>query len=561
MNKLTLRPYQQEVVDEIMKSWGRKETPYANVMVGLGKTVIAAEIINRVMRKSKRILVLAPRKELVEQNFIEAFNYVDNPSDIGICCGQLGKYQINRQCVIAMPSSFVSRRTAAGFFDAIFADECHRWKIDGDDEKISTYNKIYKSLKRINPNIYVAGATGTGYRLDQGELFQESYKGKPVWTHKVYDTSVYPGIASLIADNYLSHIETLNTDVKVDLSGVRISGTDYNKDDIGVKFDKICADAVEAMREHFSRHDIDTAIIFASNLTNAKNILECWGDNSTMRLVHGGMGKVERENAIEWIKNGKGNRYIVNVDILAEGFNVKHLLCCVLFRATKSPGLLVQMVGRIIRPHDSKERSFLIDFGTNCERLGNIDNIIIPKPKMKGGGDMPMKLCGVPECCEPNILSAKVCIKCGAKFISVDESGLYQMVTREQALRAKLEDSTKTYPVTRIVYDVHTKDGSPDMIKMKFVDEDSKVIHSHYLMFNHKGFARDNSLRFFMRLFKRPSDYYKLGTAGITTESALLILQQHAEKFIKPITEVTLLPKGRFNEIKAITFIEEQEED
>ena len=86
---------------------------------------------------------------------------------------------------------------------------------------------------------------------------------------------------------------------------------------------------------------------------------------------------------------------------------MKQLQCFVLLSVTKSPGLLVQMVGRIIRPHEDKSCVYLLDYGTNCERLGNIDNIIVPKVKAKRG-DAPKKLCLVPGCGEINLLSANV---------------------------------------------------------------------------------------------------------------------------------------------------------
>jgi len=121
------------------------------------------------------------------------------------------------------------------------------------------------------------------------------------------------------------------------------------------------------------------------------------------------------------------------VDILAEGFDYKALQCVVLLRATTSPGLLVQFVGRIFRPHEDKEHGFLIDYGTNLSRLtnGGIEEIIVPKVKKKKS-EAPKKQCiaildetivfeGLTyrkgdECAYPNILSAKRCKVCGSEF-------------------------------------------------------------------------------------------------------------------------------------------------
>jgi len=574
----TLRYYQSDAEQSIINAWNSKSgiVPYVSVMTGLGKSLIMASITNKALNKGKRILQLVPRKELVEQNYLEAFNFCDNKTDIGICCGQLNKNQAGRKAVIAMASSFLSKRSTSGSFDVVLIDECHLVKIDGKDEKISTYNKILKSLFRINPNMLVAGLTGTGYRLDQGMLHEKSHKGEPLFTDLVYDTAVDPGIPKLIKEGYLSHIEMANTGVSIDLKGVRTSGKDFNKDDVGVKFDAICEDATEDMRRIFEEEKINTALIFVSNLKNAQHVLDVWGDNSTMRIVSGDTKKKrERNEAIKWLKEGKGKRYIVNCDILTTGFDYKALQSVVLMRATKSPGLLVQMGGRIIRPHDSKEHGWLLDYGTNCERLGRLDAINPPKPK-KRPGEKPQKLCtailsktiidqdGITHkygdlCNTVNILSAKTCKMCKAKFMSVDESGNYKMQTKEQALQAKIDEQTIEYEVGSVSFEEYIGKKDIPMIRMSMWDEDFNKIHDHFLCLDHHGFARDNSLRFLMRMFKNHRDYYKLGTVGISVRNILPLLNNHYDAVFKKIIAVKIRPQKkntRFNEIKSITFEE-----
>lgn len=548
--KKTLRYYQNETCQEIAKSWARKERPYASVMTGLGKSLIFAALTKYGIGKGYRVLQLVPRLELVEQNRDELLDYIDDKKAVGVVCGQLGKNQNKHQAVIAMASSFVNKRSVSGVFDILLIDECHRMKLCGLDGQSGIYEKIVTSLLRINPNMMVAGLTGTPYRLDQGELHEKSHKTLPFFTHKVYDTSIYPGIKRLINEGHLAHVQTLNSSVHVDLSNVKMSGGDYSKNDAGVKFDAIIDNAVDDMRYQFEANNIKTAIIFCSTLTNAKHILSKWNDSSTMRIVCGDdtiCTKQQRKAAIDWIKNGAGCRYIVNVDILAEGFDFRALECCVLMRATKSAGLMVQMVGRIIRPHDDKKHGFLLDYGTNIERLGEIDNIIVPKAKMKAG-EAPRKLCGVEDCGKLNILSAKKCKECGAEFISESEDGLYKMQTKAQALAIKQSLSTN-YEVSSIYYELaYSKKDSAEMIKMIFfADNGLQIIHTHYLCLDHKGFAGDNAKRFFMSLFRDPKDFYKLGNL-ITCQNALMLLND-APHFFKECLSIDLVQDGKFFKI------------
>jgi DNA repair protein RadD len=552
--KKKLRTYQQACCQSIAKSWARGERPYASVITGLGKSLIAAALINRYANAGERVLCLVPRLELVEQNFKEAFEYVDNKSALGIVCGQLNKRQNHKQAVIAMSTSFVNLRATSGKFDRLICDEAHRVHWRQATEKPGTIQKIITSLLRINPEMRVCGLTGTPYRLDQGELHEKSHKALPFFTHKVFDTAVSPGIKSLIEEGYLSHIHTLNTPVHADLTGLRVSGEDFNKTEMGVKFDAIIEDAVNDMRNQFERNNIRTAIIFASNLTNARHILHSWGDDGTMRIVCGDetiCTKEQRKRAIEWIKSGSGCRYIINVDILAEGFDFRALQCVVLLRATISPGLLVQMVGRVIRPHDDKECGYLIDYGTNIYRLttGGIENIIVPKVKLRPG-DAPKKLCL--NCNFANILSAKRCKECDAEFISVDETGKYTMRTKAEAMALKQEQSKISYAVDNVCFSKYTKDGR-DMIKVEFFTKDyngiDELVCSDFICLEHGGSACGLAIAKVKHLMKNArTDWRKIQQfeQGASVKNVLFLLNEYYDQFFKPINGVVTVRNGRF---------------
>ena len=577
--KKTLRDYQQECAKALHKGMTGDMRPYASVMTGLGKSLVLAALTNRYINNGERVLQLVPRLELVEQNHQESFNYMDNKSALGIVCGQLNKRQYSKQAVIAMSSSFVNLRAKSGSFDRLLIDECHRLAWKPIDQKPSQIQKIITSLLRINPSMKICGVTGTPYRLDQGELHETSIKALPFFTEKVYDTSIEPGIKSLIDAGYLSHIETLNNGVSVDINGVKLSGDDFNKDAAGVKFDVIIDDAVEDMRNHFDDNNIQTAIIFTSNLANARHILSSWSDPSTMRIVCGDESlctKAQRKAAIDWIKNGSGCRYILNVDILCEGFDYKALECIVLLRATTSPGLLVQMVGRVIRPHDDKLHGFLIDYGTNLERLttGGIEDIIVPKAK-KRRGDTPKKPCTAiietpvmyedlhyrvgDVCGYPNLLSAKKCRVCVAEFISENDDGKYSMRTKAQALALKQAAITHTVEVGSVLFDeAISKKTEIPMIKIAFYDENKEHIANDYLCLEHTGQAKNLAVAKIMSLLIDKKSFYQIGKhpGGVCVKSVLFLLgDEYRDRYFKTIKTVTIVQDGRLNKVLTWGFV------
>jgi DNA repair protein RadD len=542
--KKQLRYFQQDACVALHKAMHEGKKPYASLFTGLGKSLVLAALTNRYINQNARVLQLVPRLELVEQNYNEAVEYCDHPEAIGIVCGQMGLKEKHKQVVIAMASSFVNMRASAGKFEYILCDEAHRVRFQ--DKEKGIYQKIIEALQYHNPNLKVCGVTATPYRLDQGELHQESWKTKPFFTDKVYDTAQDPGLKRLIEEGYLSHIETLNSTIRVDLTGVKKSGDDYNQTEAGVKFDAIIDDAVEDMRQHFSDNNIKTAVIFASSIANAKHILNFWGDPQTMLIVSGDSTKKERSDALDWLKNGAGCRYIVNVNLLTEGFDYKALECVVLLRATTSPGLLIQMVGRVIRPHDDKQHGYLIDYGTNIERLtqGGIENIIVPvvNPKQEKA---PTKECIATNdgiyCGEQNNLSAKRCKKCGAEFISESEDGKYSMRTKAEALRAKQEE-TFTYDVHSVSFvEAFNKEGIP-MIKVSFYGENFEHIHNDYFCLNHSGSVKGLAIAKVQSLLKNKKDFYQISRfeGGACVKSVLFLLNNHYQQFFNEIKSIKL---------------------
>jgi len=569
--KKTPRYYQRDAYNSLIKSALKPrpgtangfEIPYASMCTGSGKSLVAAMITNKVLNQGGRVLQLVPSKELCEQNYEEAWHYVDKPELLGICCAKLHRAQVDRKAVIATYTSFLRRRAHSGAFNLLICDEAHGINPDQD----SSYWKIIRSLLRLNPSMKIIGLTATPYRMEQGMLHNDCFKGKALFTGMAYETH----IPTMIKEGYLSHVESISGDVEADMAGVSVTSQgDYNTDQMGVKFDAIVKDAVADMGVKFAAHNIQTALIFASNLTNARHILSEWNDPS-MRLVHGDMGDKERRETIDWIKHGTGKRYVVNVGVLTTGFDHTALDCVVLMRATMSLGLYVQMVGRVIRAHDDKALGYVIDYGSNIERHGPIDATLPPKTK-KRRGEAPKKLCtlildesvefeGVQykrgqECNYANILAAKFCRKCGGEFISENEEGKYSMRSKAQILAAKVEAETIRYDVEGVVYtkSYSRKDSIP-MIKMLIYGQDAELIHTHYICLDHPGGMAAKARNFVMELFKRYEDYYELGHAGVTVDNMCHLLN-NAEQYFKKIVAVTVRPGAnrKFKELVEVEF-------
>jgi DNA repair protein RadD len=64
---ITLRPYQSDVVERVERALEAGEKPIIVAPTGSGKTVIFCELIRRAVAKHKTVLVLAHRREIIDQ--------------------------------------------------------------------------------------------------------------------------------------------------------------------------------------------------------------------------------------------------------------------------------------------------------------------------------------------------------------------------------------------------------------------------------------------------------------------------------------------------------------
>jgi DNA repair protein RadD len=391
----------------------------------------------------------------------------------------------------------------------------------------------------------IIGLTATPYRQDQGMLHEDCVKGKAIFTKMAYETN----IPDLIKQGYLSHVESISGEVEADMTDVKMKGQDYDTELAAVKFDAIVVDAVIDMKVKFAAYGINTAIVYASNLANARRIIAEWGESANIRLAYGEMSTHDRNALTAWLREGNGLRVVVNVGLFVTGFDYRALDCVVFFVATKSLVKYVQIAGRVIRSHEEKELGYVLDYGGNIERHGPIDATIPPKNK-KRKDEAPKKPCL--ECGEANSLNAKRCKECGAEFISEGTEGNYSMRTKAQALALKQHHR---HEITSVLWEsAFSRKSSLPMIKGLFY-EDNELVYTHYLCLDHPGFAAENSKRFLMSMFKDKKDYFLLGKTHINCKSILTLLND-APKFFKTIKAIEIHDQedSRFKKLEKVIY-------
>lgn len=134
----TLRPYQAECVEaarQHVREGGRG--PVLFLPTGSGKSHIIAQIAMQAARRGKRVLILAHRRELLQQNR-DKLIAADPRLEWESCfySAGLGEKSLDRPIVFAGIQSICKAAPGPEMrFDVVIVDECHRVPPPGAEEE------------------------------------------------------------------------------------------------------------------------------------------------------------------------------------------------------------------------------------------------------------------------------------------------------------------------------------------------------------------------------------------------------------------------------------------
>ena len=184
-------------------------------------------------------------------------------------------------------------------------------------------------------------------------------------------------------------------------------------------------------------------IVFCVNVEHTKATWQTFVDAGflNVRLVHSKMDeRVRRCNIDEFERMPSG--IMINCGILTTGYDHPPVECIIVYRATTSLPLWLQMQGRGSRPHEGKDEFICLDFGQNHTRLGLWNQqrewTLLPPKKRKALGSAPVRSC--PTCSAMLHASARKCEFCGFVFSIVTtelREGVMCEITSGTPLSAK----------------------------------------------------------------------------------------------------------------------------
>ena len=319
--------------------------------VGSGKTVMAAEIIQRAIAKRNRVLFLAPRRQLIYQT-------VETLQSYDINCGMImaGERRFTQPLVQVASFDTITARMGAGRMtlpeaELCIVDEAHmctspaRIKILGE----------YKVVIGLTATPALANGKGLGF------FYQDIVESL--------------SMADMVKQGHLVPMRYFIGE-SPDLSGLTLNADgDFREADLERLNDtpKLIGDIYTNWRRIAPNR---TTLIFAVNKKHARHLHDEFASHGvSVDYIDGETPPEERERIRQDVEKGK-TQVIVNIGVMVAGVNWPRIDCVLIARQMRNIANWIQCIGRGSRLYPNKKDCIVIYHGSNFEELGMIDEPI-----------------------------------------------------------------------------------------------------------------------------------------------------------------------------------------
>lgn len=355
-----LRPHQVSGRDETRLQLRTNQAVLLVACTGYGKTIVAADIVKTADEKGRQVLFLAHRDTLIKQTWRKLQECGVDPGIIMAAFTPSPRKRVQ----LASVQTLVRRLERVKHeFDLIIIDEAHL-----------SAAKSYKAILARWPKAKVIGLTGSPCRLD----------GKGLGRHAggSFDVMVESAnTGDLVREAYLVEPVVFAPADRIDLSGVKKVGGDYDSEQLAAVMDKpkITGSAIEAWQKHCPGMP---AVAWCANVSHAKHVAEEFNAAGISAVALSGEDDAaEREKALAALASGQV-KVITFAMLLVEGVDCPAIGAVIMLRPTMSLSSYLQVIGRGLRavyadgmPLDTVEqRLAAMDAGSKGRRCYVLDH-------------------------------------------------------------------------------------------------------------------------------------------------------------------------------------------
>lgn len=372
-----LRGYQQRVEDSIFGAWDAGMLrPAISAATGAGKSVIFGSTARRHLahhRDAGPVVLLAHRRELITQA-AGHFSRANPDLRVATVIGSPGPERSTRRAkalstwrradvLVSTVQTLASRSTMAAFPDPslIICDEAHHFAAD-------MFRRVLTSLGAFS-GTRTLGVTATPFREDHrdfSDIFEAVVASIDIsWliTHQDDghggERECAPGQGYLVPPQ-LRHLIVDGLDLSSVPTSMRSGAVDFREAELAQAMTDSGAFDIVAEAVVTELADIRSAI-FAPTVASSRYLTERINAlGGSCGHVDGTMSTTDRDRVIGDFRSNK-TRYLSNVGIIGEGFDIPEIGAVVLARPTKSRIFFRQAIGRALRPAPGKTKAIVLD--------------------------------------------------------------------------------------------------------------------------------------------------------------------------------------------------------
>lgn len=355
--KQELRPYQRSIVNACLENYAAgKPRAFFVVATGLGKTVIAAEVLATLLKEKliSRGLVLCHTQDLalqLEQSFWRLLPKTV-PTRVFFDGAPPKLYDGVNFGLFQTLSNYLSG-IESGDYGMVIVDEAHHALAPG----------FKKCLDHLHPR-YLLGMTATPWRGDSAPL--EDVFGRALDTVSLVDGMSQGYLAQV---DYRIYCDTIQWEEMAKTTKGEMTIRDLNKRLFLPQRDEA---VIAEVKRHIESIPNPRIIIFCASVEHCNRFAAML--NASTELVCkpiSGLDRVERYKALMEFASGK-IQAVTSVDVLNEGIDVPDTNILVFLRTTHSRRIFVQQLGRGLRLAPGKQSLLVLDFVTDIRRLADV---------------------------------------------------------------------------------------------------------------------------------------------------------------------------------------------
>ena len=375
---MSLRDYQTECLDEIRSSWAAGiENQLVALPTGTGKTVLFANLPKHFnLGTLEQMLVLVHRDKLVKQNAEKLRKY--NPHlTVDIEAGGQ-RADPNADVIVGSIQTFQHAKRRERFNPAIvkvvIVDEAHHCP-SPSYLKVLEYFQVYKGAENRIPGKLLVGFTATPKRGDK------------IGLEKVFDKIVFArSIREMVEAGWLVEPTGYHVSTSTDISDVGTKGGDFKEGELANAVNTFERNRL-VVQEYQKLAPGMTFAAFTVTIQHSKDLADVFRSYGiSCEAISGETPDTEREALYQKHESGE-LLGLASAGVISEGYDNSRLVAGLGTRPTKSQGLLIQQLGRVLRPHPAaedaasytgdfiKQFAIWIDF---CDNTGHHSIVTLP---------------------------------------------------------------------------------------------------------------------------------------------------------------------------------------